>query len=354
MRSKSKFFKNDTSIPVDKFFQTVLYDKKIGYYNSKLPFGKSGDYITAPLISNLFSEMIGIWMVSTWEKMGKPKFFNIVELGPGDGSLTRNLIQVFKSFSKFNSIKKIYLYETSSNLKNVQKKNINNKDVQWINDFKKITKGPVIFFGNEFFDAIPIKQFKRKNNNILEKYYFLGKDNKIQEIYKNAKKNDVKILKMFESLKNLEFIEFPKFGLNELKKIIKKISKLNGCILMIDYGYLKPSNKSTLQSVFMHNKNRILDNLGKADVTSHVNFLLLKEFFQKNKLNVKKVISQKRFLESLGIMERAKTISEKMKFNEQTNLYLRLRRILSPRSMGELFKVILAYKFKNVDYHEFK
>ena len=123
---------------------------------------------------------------------------------------------------------------------------------------------------------------------------------------------------------------------------------------MIDYGYLKPSNKSTLQSVFMHNKNRILDNLGKADVTSHVNFLLLKEFFQKNKLNVKKVISQKRFLESLGIMERAKTISEKMKFNEQTNLYLRLRRILSPRSMGELFKVILAYKFKNSDYHGFK
>ena len=98
MRSKSKFFKNDSSIPVDKFFQTVLYDKKIGYYNSKLPFGKSGDYITAPLISNLFSEMIGIWMVSTWEKMGKPKFFNIVELGPGDGSLTRNLLQVFKIF----------------------------------------------------------------------------------------------------------------------------------------------------------------------------------------------------------------------------------------------------------------
>ena len=77
---------------------------------------------------------------------------------------------------------------------------------------------------------------------------------------------------MFETLKNLKFIEFPKFGLEELKKIIKKILKLNGCILMIDYGYLKPSNKSTLQSVFMHNKNPILDNLGKADVTSHVNF----------------------------------------------------------------------------------
>ena len=94
--------------------------------------------------------MIGIWMVSTWEKMGKPKFFNIIELGPGDGSLTRNLLQVFKNFSKFNSIKKIYLYETSSNLKNLQKKNINNKNIQWINDFKKIKKGPVIFFEMSF------------------------------------------------------------------------------------------------------------------------------------------------------------------------------------------------------------
>ena len=90
------------------FFKNVLYDKKFGYYNSKIPFGEKGDFITSPKISNLFSEMIAIWIISTLGKFGKPKNFNIVELGPGDGSLTKILLRSFKKFPKFNSIKKIY------------------------------------------------------------------------------------------------------------------------------------------------------------------------------------------------------------------------------------------------------
>ena len=95
MRSNLKFFKNSNILPVDKFFYNVLYDKKFGYYNSKLPFGNKGDFITAPKISNLFSEMIGIWLVSTWENYGKPNSFKIVELGPGDGSLTKILLNLY-------------------------------------------------------------------------------------------------------------------------------------------------------------------------------------------------------------------------------------------------------------------
>ena len=106
MKTNSKFFNNHKSLPVDKFFHNVLYDKKIGYYNSRLPFGRKGDFITAPGVSNLFSEMIAIWFISTWEVYGKPENFSIVELGPGDGSLMRTLIQVFKKFPEFNKKKK--------------------------------------------------------------------------------------------------------------------------------------------------------------------------------------------------------------------------------------------------------
>ena len=353
MKSNLKFFKKKKSLPVDKFLQNVLYDKKFGYYSSQVPFGEKGDFITAPTISNLFSELISIWIISTWEKFGKPEKINIVELGPGDGSLIKILLDISKKFPEFNSAKNIFLYETSDNLKKIQKSNIKNNKIKWIKNFQNLNDAPVIFFGNEFFDAIPIKQFKRIKKKLYEKNYSINENCEIKEILRKANKQDLKNIQSFKVLKNLQFIEFPKFGLIEMKKIIKTISKLNGCLLMIDYGYLKPNNQNTLQSVIKNKKNKLLQNLGKADITSHVNFSLLNEFFLKNKCKVKKVISQKEFLIKMGINSRAEIIAKKMKFRDQANLYLRLKRLLSPKLMGELFKVILVYKCKNNNYYGF-
>ena len=354
MKPNRIFFKKSKILPSDKFFRNVLYDKKFGYYTSQMPFGKGGDFITAPKISSIFSEMIAIWIVSSWMTFGKPKNFNIVELGPGDGSLANILLKTFKKFPEFNSIKNMFLLEKSIFLRKVQKKKILNKDVKWIDNLNEIKKGPVVFFGNEFFDAIPIKQFKKIKNDIFEKNYSLKKNKNIIEIFTKASPASIKIIKSYKSLKNLKFIEFPQFGLKELEKINKKISKLNGCILMIDYGYLKPNNQNTLQSVMKHKKNRLLSNLGKADITAHVNFALLSEFFKKDGLKVKNVITQKQFLKRMGILERAQIISNKMKFREQSSLYLRLKRLLGSNYMGDLFKVILAYKFNNNNFAGFK
>ena len=108
----------------------------------------------------------------------------------------------------------------------------------------------------------------------------------IKEVFNKASKIDVKTIKSYKTLKKLNFIELPKFGFQELKKMIKKIYELKGCILLIDYGYLKSNNQNTLQSVMKHKKNNLLDNLGKADITAHVNFNLLNEFFLKNGLKL--------------------------------------------------------------------
>ncbi len=354
MISNKKFFNNCRALPVDKFFENVLYDKKDGYYSSNIPFGKTGDFLTAPGISNLFSEIIGIWFISTWNILGRPKKFNIVELGPGDGSLSKILLKTFKKFPKFYEASNIFLYEKSNLLMSLQKKNINNLKVKWIKNFSSIKKGPVIFFGNEFFDAIPIKQFYCKKNILLEKYYSLNKKNKIDEFYKKASDKDIMQIKKFRILKNLKFIEFPKLGLVELNKIIKKISKLKGGLLLIDYGYLVPKNKNTLQSLIKHKRNNLLDNLGKADVTSLVNFNLLSEYFVNKNLKVKKIVTQKFFLEKMGIIERANNISQKMSFKDQSNLYLRLKRLLDTKLMGSLFKVIFTYKFKKDNFLGFE
>ena len=354
MISNKDFFNDSKILPVDKFVENVLYSKKIGYYSSKIPFGRSGDFLTAPGISNLFSEIIGIWLVTTWNTLGRPKKFNIVELGPGDGSLTKILLKTFKQFPLFNKADSISLYEKSNLLKNLQKKNIDSLKVKWIRNFSNIKKGPVVFFGNEFFDAIPVKQFSRKRNLLFEKYYSLNKENKIDEVYKKASSKDVSYIKKFKILKNLKFVEFPKLGLDELNKVIKKISKLEGGLLLIDYGYLKPKNKNTLQSLKKHQRNNLLNNLGKSDISSLVNFKLLNEYFIKNNLKVKKIVTQKFFLEKMGIIERANILSQKMSFKEQSNLYLRLKRLLDKKLMGNLFKVIFAYKSKKNNFLGFE
>ena len=307
MRSNNIFFKKSKILPVDEFFRNVLYDKKFGYYSSRTPFGKKGDFITSPKISSLFSEMIAIWIIACWESFGKPKNLNIIELGPGDGSLSNVLIKSFKNFPEFNTVQKLFLYEESEYLKKIQKRKVN-KEVKWINNFDNIKKGPVIFFGNEFFDAIPIKQFKREKNSLFEKNYSLDKNFKIKQVFRKASISNMKIIQSYKTLKNLKFIEFPKLGFQELNKIVKIISKLKGCILLIDYGYLKPNNLSTLQSVMRHKKNKLLNNLGAADITAHVNFKLINEFFIKNNLKTKNLITQKEFLENMGIFERAKIL----------------------------------------------
>ena len=117
MKPNLKFFKKSKKLTVDRFINNVLYDNKFGYYSSQFPFGERGDFVTSPKISYLFSEMIAIWIITSWELFGKPKNFNIVELGPGDGSLTNVLLRSFKKFPEFNLKKRIFLYEKSSYLK---------------------------------------------------------------------------------------------------------------------------------------------------------------------------------------------------------------------------------------------
>jgi len=341
---------NQKSVAVDEFFNNALFDKKKGYYSTKNPFGKKGDFVTAPNISDIFSEIIGIWIVSTWEKLGKPKKINLVELGPGDGSMAKILVRTFKRFPKFYSSAYFFLYEKSDLLIKIQKKKIKieSNKVFWIKDFKKIKNGPVIFFGNEFFDAIPIKQFQVQKGHYLEKFFRKSKY-EIKEFYKKAKNSDEKKLRSFNSLKGLNFIEYPELGFQELDKIIKKILLLSGGILLIDYGYLQSQNLNTLQSIRKHKKNDILKNIYKADITYLVNFNLLSEFFFRNNLKVKKVVTQKFFLEKMGIVERAKILKKNMNKLQVNNLERRLHRLLDRNMMGDLFKVIFAFKSNNDD-----
>ena len=139
-------------IPLDEFMNLALYDKKKGYYTNKNPFGKKGDFITSPLVSNLFGEMIAIWCVAYWEYLGKPNKIFLIELGPGDGTLCNILLRSFKKFTQFYNSLEINLFETSKKLEKVQKSKLREKNekVKWINNIDEINKGPVIFLEMNF------------------------------------------------------------------------------------------------------------------------------------------------------------------------------------------------------------
>ncbi len=347
MNSLVKYFPKSKKIPIDKFIFNAMYDKNYGYYSKKIPFGKNGDFITSPGISPLFSETIALWIIAFWEHLEKPKIFNIVELGPGSGQMCSTLVRVFKKFPLFFKSANIFLYEKSKALEDLQKKNLNCEKINWIKNFSKIKKGPVIFLGNEFFDAIPIKQFKKINNILYEKYVKLENNSKIVTSFKKANLKSIIELKKYNLLKTNSFIEFPKQGLIELNPIINTIKKLNGGLLLIDYGFLKQENKNTLQSVINHKKNMIFKNVGNADITALVNFNLLEKYLRKKKLKLNNIVTQEFFLKKMGIVNRAEIVSQKMNFKEKSDLYLRLQRLLSTTQMGKLFKVISAFKLKN-------
>ena len=346
MNTLNKYFPISKKIPIDKFISNALYDKDYGYYSKKIPFGKNGDFITSPGISSLFSEMLALWIVGFWEHLDKPKKFNVVELGPGDGQMCTTLIRVFKKFPSFMNSVNIFLYEKSKTLEDLQKNNLKHEKIKWIKNFNKIKEGPVIFLGNEFFDAIPIKQFKKIKNILYEKYVKLKSDSKITTIFKKADLKTIIELKKYNLLKKQSFIEFPKQGLPELNPITNTIKKLSGGLLLIDYGFLKQQSKSTLQSVKNHKQNMMFNNVGNADITSLVNFNLLENYLKIKKLKTNNVVTQEFFLKKMGIIDRAEFLSQRMNFKEKSDFYLRLQRLLNPKQMGKLFKVIFAFKFK--------
>ena len=162
MKNCSRYFKDKKIIPIDQFFDDVLYNKKYGYYSKNMPFGDKGDFVTSPSISFLFGEMISIWIKSVWEKLNRPEKICIVELGPGTGQLMNRIVETLGYFPEIFSASKFFLYEKSQSLKKIQKKKLIGKKVKWISKVDEIKEGPIIFIGNEFFDAIAIKQFIRK------------------------------------------------------------------------------------------------------------------------------------------------------------------------------------------------
>ena len=339
--------KKNTLVTLDKFIEEALYNKKHGYYMKKNPFGKSGDFITAPNISMLFSEMIAIWLISFWEKLDRPKQFNLIELGAGNGEMMRILIRTFNKFPIFKKSCKINILEKSKLLQKTQKTNINNKKIRWLNNLNELNNLPCIFIANEFFDALPIKQFLKKEKKWYERHVNFTNNKKLEfldvpfDMLKFEKEIEFKISY------NQKFIEYSPLATKYLKTIIRKIKLSNGGILIIDYAYLDREMKDTLQAVSKHKYCDVLKSFRNADITYNLSFNLINKII--NKLGPCSSLSttQKKFLSKLGILNRAEILSKNMSFNEKADIYFRVKRLIDENQMGHLFKVMFITNHKN-------
>jgi SAM-dependent MidA family methyltransferase len=270
------------------------------YYATRDPFGAKGDFTTAPEISQIFGEMLGVWAIMEWEKLKRPKKIAIMELGPGRGTLMADLLRAIKLAPEFQP--EIHLVEFSPTLREMQKKTLSKHKVEWHEEIPKLNMKTLVI-ANEFFDALPIKQYTPEGERLIYE--------KDGELFFNA--NDVSI------------------ELSPLSKtIMQDISASTAAGAIIDYGYFTPKGADTLQAVKDHKYHNVLEDPGEADLTAHVNFAELAANCLTSGNKKPRLMTQREFLLAYGADVRAKILGKE---ND-------LERLIAPGQMGELFKVL--------------
>ena len=334
--------KKKEGITLDNFINICLYGKN-GYYNNIDPIGKEGDFITAPEISQLFGEIIGLYFYNKWILNFKNKI-NIIELGPGKGTLLLDILNITKNFTKFHQNLNITLIEKNKKLIKIQKQNIlnskfNNLSIKWINNFTVSNSKPVFILANEFFDCLPIKQFFKKNNKWFEKAINYNNKEKIF-LYENLEITDKSLLKKLLLYKK-NFVEISLEREKYFIEICKIIKKNLGILILVDYGYYHRPESSTIQSVYKNKNSNLLDNLGSQDITSLVDFKKFIEISKYYNLTIESFCDQKSFLIKNGIIERKNIIIKNSNKKYKETIEQGYKRLVNEKAMGSIFKFLI-------------
>ena len=329
------------ALRVDEFISYLLFEKN-SYYISKDPIGYRGDFITSPEISQMFGEILGVYILNYWLKNIQSEF-NLIELGPGKGTLLEDILKTTKLENKFNKSANIKLIERNKKLIKIQKNKIINcelKNIEWLKKFNTDSNLPSIIYSNEFFDCFPVRQFYKNeiwyekliNYNKLKNVFFF-KDKKI------TTKKTLNYLKKYNETRIAE-ISFQRESL--FNNLCKHIFKNKGMIILIDYGYKSPVKNFTLQSVSGHKKTHIFDNIGLQDITSLVNFGELINIANQFNLNIVSYCNQRDFLINNGILERKEILKKNLPEKKGNIIEQQFQRLTDKNNMGKDFKFFIV------------
>lgn len=323
----------DGPISLADYMQEALLHPDWGYYTSRDPLGAAGDFITAPEISQMFGELVGLALVQAWQDQGAPQKVTLAELGPGRGTLMRDALRAAAQVPDFAP--EVVLIEASPTLRHEQERALRGQNVTWADHVEALPETFLLLIANEFFDALPIRQFQRSGTGWRE--IRIGAENGKLARGLGQLQPQPALAHRLEDTKDGDIVELCPALPTVTQTISDRIARHGGAALIIDYGDWR-SQGDTFQALRGHTPVDPLDAPGTADLTAHVDFEAITQACRGIKHT--KITPQGLFLERLGITTRAQALARKLSGADLDTLVAAHRRLTHPDEMGNLFKVL--------------
>lgn len=340
----------DGPISVADYMALALGHPEHGYYRSRDPFGVDGDFITAPEVSQVFGELLGLWCAVTWRQMGAPAALRLVELGPGRGTLMADALRAARAVPDFLAAAELHLVETSPALRARQHETLHHARPAWHESLSQVPDGPMLLIANEFFDALPVQQFVRTNGAWHRRCVDIGDRGEGDErgeglrfVLSDAAARDDEIAPTADDADDAPdgaVRETCREGAALAAEIGARLAASGGAALIVDYGPARSAAGESLQAVRAHAPHHVLDDPGEADLTAHVDFEALKAAAVKAGATVFGPVPQGAFLARLGIDARAERLCAGAMRADADHIRSGCRRLTDLAAMGALFKAM--------------
>ena len=331
-------------MPVRQFMTLCLTHPQHGYYMTRDPLGRAGDFVTAPEISQIFGELIGLWAASVWQAMGKPENVRLVELGPGRGTMMHDALRAANVLPAFRAALVVHLVEISGTLQRRQRETFAKTDVPmlWHESFDEVPDGPIIVVANEFIDALPVHQAVKQLNGWYERVVEIDHNGSL------AFGIAADRMPLFEQTLPLAVRDASIGSIYEwrtdsiLLEVSRRLVRQGGAALVIDYGHVESAVGETLQAVGGHAFANALAAPGTVDLTAHVDFQALGFAAESMAAAVSGPIEQAEFLRRLGIEQRAAALKAIASPDKANEVDVAVARLMGQEAtgMGKMFKAI--------------
>lgn len=327
-------------LPLAEYMHWCLADKTDGYYQSSNAIGRAGDFITAPEVSQMFGELIGIWLIQAWQALGSPNPCNLVELGPGNGTLMADILRGTRVDPAFTSAVSTHLVETSPGLTKVQQQKLKEHDgIEWHVSMDTVPQGTMLYVANEFLDALPFRQYVKSGKSWLERCISVDENNTLAWVLGDGQIEPDALPAGHQDEPDGAVFEISTIREGFVKRVCEAVAQQGGCALFVDYGHGQSGFGDTFQAISKHSFANPLENPGKADLTSHVDFSPFANLAIKSGCKKTGLLTQGEFLLRTGLLERAGMLGSGKSEDEKKRIKGEAERLALPDQMGGLFKV---------------
>ncbi|WNK00778.1 SAM-dependent methyltransferase [Thalassospiraceae bacterium LMO-JJ14] len=330
----------DGPMPVDEWMQACLCDPDHGYYMTRDPLGRAGDFTTAPEISQMFGELLGLWAAVVWQQMGSPSGVRLIELGPGRGTLMTDALRATAQVPGFPDALRVHMIEASPVLRKAQQAALAAVGISatWHETVGDVPDGPAIILANEFLDALPVRQLIRLGGAWRER--LVDVDGEGFVFVGGAETGADLVPAHLRDAGEGSIFEYSPAVRDVTGTLAARLAAMGGAALLIDYGHDAPGLGETLQALKDHNFADPLSAPGEQDLTAHVDFAMLGDAAATAGARVWGPLGQGELLERLGIAARAATLLAGADQAQAQNIGTARRRLVDADAMGRLFRAV--------------